>query len=117
MTSLVTCLGVGKGTWAYTSKLIEAEPWEKVFIITEEFGLKFTPGRDVNFVIVKEDQLLAEMIEAIVKQMENKVPDTEVALNMISGSGKMHMATLSALMKCGLGLRLVAMTSEGMKEV
>ncbi|MEK6968068.1 MAG: hypothetical protein AABX51_05550 [Nanoarchaeota archaeon] len=117
MTSLIVCLGVGKGTWAYVSKLIEAEPWNKVFIVTDEAGLSYTANREISFVVIKEEQFLSEMIETIKKQLDGKIPDTEAAVNFVSGTGKVHMAILSALLKIGLGIRLVAMTPEGMKEV
>ena len=117
MTSLVACLGTTKGTLAYIQKLIDAEPWEKIFLVSDESGLSFSPGKPVSFIVVKEDLLLSEMVELIKKQIENRVPDTEVALNLISGSGKLHMAILSALMKSGLGIRLVGMSKDGMKEI
>ena len=50
-------------------------------------------------------------------QLKEKINDIEVALNMISGSGKLHMATLSALLKLGLGIRLIALTKQGVKEI
>jgi len=36
---------------------------------------------------------------------------------MTSGSGKEHMALLSALLKLGLGIRLVSFTNNGIKEL
>ena len=41
----------------------------------------------------------------------------ETAVNLISGDGKEHMALLSALLKLGVGIRLIALTKEGVKEV
>ena len=49
--------------------------------------------------------------------LSEKIVGTEVALNMISGTGKEHMALLSAVLKSGLGVRIVANTVEGMKEL
>ena len=42
---------------------------------------------------------------------------TEAAVNLISGNGKEHMAVISALMKLGLGIRLIALTPNGIKEI
>lgn len=36
----------------------------------------------------------------------------EVGLNLFSGSGALHMATLSAILKCGGGIRLVHFENE-----
>ena len=117
MTSLIVSLGVGKGTWAYVGKLIDAEPWDRVFVVTDETGLSLRANKKLDFVVVKEEQFLAEMVETIKKQLDGKIADTEVALNFVSGTGKVHMAILSALLKLGLAIRLVAMTPEGMKEI
>lgn len=119
MTDLVACLGTGKGTWAYLQKLIESEQWEKVFLITNEFGREnFTsPNKNTSFIIINEELLLADIVKLVKAQLEKNVSGTEVALNFVSGTGKVHMALLSALLQLGLGIRLIALTPEGVKEV
>lgn len=117
MTSLVVCLGTGKGTLTYVRKLIDTEPWDKVFVVTDETGLSFSAEKKLNFIVVKEEQFIWQTVEGIQKQIDNKVRDTEVALNFVSGSGKIHMAVVAALLKSGLGIRLVVLTPEGLKEI
>ena len=41
----------------------------------------------------------------------------EVGLNFISGTGKEHMALLSAVLKLGIGIRFFALTKDGVKEI
>jgi len=60
---------------------------------------------------------LLELVEDIKKQLKDKISGTEVALNLVSGTGKEHMAILSAILKLGLGLRFIALTKDGVKEV
>ncbi len=118
MTFLVACLGEGKGTWAYLGGLIDGQAWEKVFMVTNEFGKeKFSSKKEAEFIIINENLPLSDLVELVRSQLEKKVSGTEVAFNMVSGSGKMHMAALSALLKLGLGIRLVALTQEGVKEI
>ena len=57
------------------------------------------------------------LAEDIRKQLENRIIDTEVALNFISGTGKEHMALLSAVLKMGLGIRMMSLTPNGIQEV
>ena len=38
MSILVASLSTGKGTWLQVSKLIDTEKWDKVYLITNEFG-------------------------------------------------------------------------------
>ena len=51
------------------------------------------------------------------QKLKEKISGIEVGLNIVSGSGKEHMALISALLKLGIGIRLVALTSNGVKEV
>jgi len=119
MTTLIACLSTGKGTWGHVARLIADEDWEKVILITNEFGKENfkIEKKDVELIVVNSMKFLPELIEDIKKQLEGKIKGTEVALNMVSGSGKEHMALLSALLKLGLGIRLIALTKEGIKEI
>jgi hypothetical protein len=118
MTSLVACLSSGKGTWAHISKLIEEQEWDSIFLITNDFGVQnFKPEKAVNYILIDSNKFLSEIAKDIKSQLEGKIKDLEVAVNLISGNGKEHMATISALTKLGLGIRLIALTPDGIKEV
>jgi len=118
MASLIACLSSGKGTWAHVDRLINEQQWEKIFLVTNNFGIEnFKPKKPVEFVVIDENKFLPEITEEIRKQLKDKINDTEVALNFISGNGKEHMALLSAVLKLGLGIRLIALTPEGIKEI
>ena len=118
MTSLIACLSSGKGTWGHVARLISDQEWANIFLITNEFGKEnFKPEKPVEYILINSNRLLPDLIDDIKKQLETKIKDIEVAVNLISGSGKEHMAILSALLKLGVGIRLIALTSEGIKEV
>jgi hypothetical protein len=109
MTDLVACLSTGKGTWTDVLKIVDSENWEKIFIITNEFGIKnFSCTKKVNFVIIDDAKLTKEITNDIVKQMQGKIDGFEIALNILSGTGKEHTAILSALLKLGLAVRFVS---------
>ncbi len=116
MTELIACLSTGKGTWAHVSKLMENE-WDKVFLVTNDFGLKFDMHGKGEFVVTDFNKGISSIIEDIVGQLDGKLKGFEVALNLASGSGKEHMAIISALIKLGVGFRLVVLTKEGIKEI
>lgn len=118
MTDLIACLSSGKGTWVHISKLIEEGEWKNIFLITDEFGKeKFNPKKQVEFILINQNRFLSELIEDIKAQLKEKIQSTEVAVNLISGTGKEHMAIISALLQLGLGIRLVALTQNGIKEI
>ena len=111
MTVFVVCVGEGKGTWGFVSQLISSESWERIIIVTTSyFKEKFVPAKTCEFVVCNEDSSLDEISAQIQKSLNNLFGD--VAVNFVSGSGKLHMATMSALLKAGVGIRLVGIDSE-----
>ena len=118
MTDLVACLSSGEKSWAHVARLIKEQEWKKVFIITDDFGKKnFKSEKNVEFIVVNFQKPVFELIEGIRKELKGKITDLEVALNLVSGNGKEHMAVLSALLKLGVGIRLMAVTKEGIREL
>ncbi len=119
MTELVACLGIGKGSWKYMQNLIKSEEWENVFLITNTFGAEkfFIEGTSVNFIIINDNNNVFELVNSIYNQLKERIQGTEVAVNFISGSGKEHMALLSALLKLGLGIRMVGLKDSKVKEL
>ena len=67
--------------------------------------------------LINANDELPVLIEKIRKGMSGKISGTDVAFNMVSGSGKEHMAVLSALLKLGVGIRLVSYVNDSLKEI
>jgi len=118
MTQLIACLSTGKGTWSHVSRLINEEAWDKVFLITNSFGKEnFTSAeKPVEFMEIDQNKPLIELRDDIKTHLKDKL-DGDVAVNLISGTGKEHMAIISALLQLGVGIRLIAHTKEGIKEI
>ncbi len=118
MTDLVACLSVGKGSWGHVGRLINSQEWSKIVLITNDFGAKnFKSEKSAELVTLDINLPLKQMIEKIQTELKGKLDGTEVAVNLASGTGKEHMALLSAIMKLGLGFRLVALTMDGVTEL
>jgi len=118
MTDLIACLSTGKGTWGHVKRVIEEEQWENVYVVTNQFGAdKFAAGKEFTKIIIDPMLSINDMSRQIQASLKDNVKGTEVAINLISGSGKEHMALVSAIMKMGLGFRLIALTKEGITEV
>ena len=115
---LVACLSTGKGTWGHVSRLIQDQDWEKIFLITNDFGKEnFSQQKPSEFIVVDSRKPMMELRDEIKERLKDKIKCTEVALNMASGTGKEHMALLSALLQLGVGIRIVALTKEGIQEL
>ncbi len=116
MTDLIASLTTGKGTWTDVIKIIDSEEWENIFLITNEFGVKnFRSKKQVKFVVINGKKPSYFIVKDIIKQLEGKINDFEVALNISSGTGKEHMAIMAALLKLGLALRFVTIENNGLK--
>ncbi len=108
MTDLVASLTTGKGTWTEVIKIIDSEEWDNIFLITNEFGIKkFQTKKKVNFVVIDDKKTSDAIVKDIIKQLEGKVNGIEVALNLISGTGKEHMTIMAALLKLGFAVRFI----------
>ncbi|MCX6710169.1 MAG: hypothetical protein NTV63_04445 [Candidatus Woesearchaeota archaeon] len=117
MTCLVAVLSSGKGTWAYLGAIIEKEPWEKIFLVTndfgrENFGKRVKTEKQVEFIVLNPEKTIPELIDSIAGALSGKIADFQVALNIISGEGKEHTAVLAALLRLGLAVRLVALDKD-----
>ena len=115
---LVACLSTGKGTWGHVSRLINDGEWSKIILVTNNFGKEnFTNEKKTEMIVIDDRGPLESIRDSLVKELKEKLEGPEVAVNFASGSGKEHMALMSALLKCGLSLRFYALTTDGMKEI
>ena len=119
MSTLIANLSTGKGTWGHVSRLIEEKEWEKIILVTNEFGKEnFTNKNEKTaLVIIDPNQSLKDLQKEIQSKLKDLITDTEVYLNLVSGTGKEHMALLSSLLKLGLGINLIALTKDGIEEI
>ena len=118
MTVLVANISSGQGTLAHIAKVIADESWEKVYLIATEETKNFKCDKPSEMIIIHLNKTMSEISEDIRNKLQDKLKgELEIALNIISGSGKEHMALISALLKIGVGFRLIALTREGIKEI
>jgi len=120
MSELIICLSTGKGTWGHVSRLIQDGEWEKIFLVTNDFGREnFTSDKPAEFLVIDPNKEINELRDDMYNQLKSKVKvgEVDIGLNLVSGTGKEHMALMSAVLKLGIGVRLVALTKEGIQEV
>jgi len=110
MPTLIACLSSGKGTWTEVNKLINSQPWDKVFLITNQFGKDnySVSSEKVELIVIDTFKEIPELVKVIKSNLNGRIKDFEVALNLVSGSGNEHMALLEAIMELGLNFRLVS---------
>ncbi|MFH1239979.1 MAG: hypothetical protein V1672_02075 [Candidatus Diapherotrites archaeon] len=120
--AFIATLGIGKGTWGHVARLISEGEWDKVVLISNEWGKE-------NFKISKDEEENAKKLKnsdwAIVNTnagfdtikdvIKDKLPSGDVHVSLISGSGKEHMAVLAALKESGTNFKLITLTGDGTK--
>ena len=110
--TLMAVLGVGKGTWGHVARLISEEEWERILLISNEWGKEnFAPVKEAEWIIVNN----RSGFEVIKDEIKNNLPGNEIVLSLISGSGKEHMAVLAALKDKKSDFQIVILTGEGTK--
>ncbi len=118
MTVFVATLGSDTGTRKHVQRIIEEGEWDKsVLITTKDAQTGFTCAKDITWVIVDTELFLTPLKEHIKKAITGSIGFGDVAVNFVSGGGKIHMATLGALLELGAGIRLIALTPEGVREI
>ena len=109
---LVTLLSEGKETWAQASGLIQKGEWDNIILIGESSARDFTCSKEHEFVEFKKDNVVG-MKQELLEKLKPVIKGIEVALSIASGSGKEHMALISALLSVPVGIRFTALTKEG----
>lgn len=115
---LIACLSTGKGTWGHVNRLIQDSNWNKIFLITNDYGKEnFSKDDKTELIAINLNQGIKELRDDMIKNLKDKIKGTEVAVNIISGTGREHMALIAALLKLGVGFRLIALTKDGVEEI
>ena len=113
----VGLLSSGKGTWGQVIGLIKREKWEKIILIGDSYAKRTFSSlgleKDVDFMEINLEKGIKELIEDLKKKLKPKISGTEVALSIASGSGKEHMALISALLNLPVGIKFAVLTKEG----
>ncbi|MBW2990384.1 hypothetical protein KY348_01625 [Candidatus Woesearchaeota archaeon] len=119
MTDLVACLSTGKGTWTDVLQLVKKEEFENIYLIVNNWAkenLKLE-RENLHMIVVNANDKISIIRDKIIKELQGKIKDFEVAVNIDSGSGKEHTAIITALMKLGLAMRFVSVEGEEITEI
>ena len=109
---LVALLGSGKGTWGQTAGVIKRGEWDKIILIGDNFAKQFKSEKDFEFIEINSSRIM-DLKNEIHKKLKGKIKGTEVALTIASGTGREHMALISALLTLPVGIRFTALTKDG----
>ncbi|VVB80649.1 Uncharacterised protein [uncultured archaeon] len=117
MAQLVALLSKGEGTWGQVSGLIKRGEWEKIIVIGDTYAKNFmVEGAQFDFVEADLEKPLVALKQELTTKLKPKLDSdfsSEVSLSIASGTGKEHMALVSALLAIPVGVRFTALTKDG----
>ncbi len=122
MTILICCVSGISAEQAHVKKLVSSQEWEGVICVGFEeknslfSGLPFIQNKDTQYIQCSSNQMIPDVSQYILDKIKN-IESYEVALNLVSGSGKLHMGLLAAILKTGLGIRLIGISEKGIIEI
>jgi len=103
---------------SHVKALIEKNDWDGVFVVTTEdvVGSLEYEG-EVGFLLIDSKKATETIMDDIYTKLKGNLSGFQVAVNLFSGTGKEHMAILGAILKLGMGVRLVKQGKEEVEEL
>jgi len=111
---LVAFLGNDKDNWGQLSGLVNKAGWDKIIFVKNKEAENF-PAENIETINVDGSKPLLDLKKDIVDKLKGRISEFEVALSIASGTGKEHMALISALLSVPVGIRLVVYTKNGVE--
>ena len=114
---LVAFLGNDKETWGQVNGIINHSEWEKIIIVKSKTAEDYDSPKESDLVIVDTSKPLLELKEELITKLKTKLSGFDAHVSIASGTGKEHMALISALLTIPVGIRLVVFTKNGVETI
>ncbi len=114
---LVAFLGEDSENWGQITGLINRGNWDKIILVKNTQTKSFPINEKTELITVESSKKLLELKKELMQKLKGKFSEFEACVSIASGTGKEHMALLSALLSLPVGIRLVAFTKNGVEFV
>src|SRR3989344_6814842 len=114
---LVAFLGNDKETWGQVTGLINRGEWEKIILVKSKTADDYESSKDAEIIQVDTSKPLIELKEDLISKLKTKLSGFDAHVSIASGTGKEHMALISALLTIPVGIRLVVFTKNGVETI
>ncbi len=112
---LVAFLGNDAEAWGQVTGLINRGDWEKIILVKSNSSQEYISQKKVEIVNVDSSRPLIDLKKEIMEKLKGKLSGFDASLSIASGSGKEHMALISALLSLPVGIRFVVFTKNGIE--
>lgn len=114
---LVASWGTGKAEQNHLLKIIESGMFDHIILVSFSAADVPKAKENMEIVILDPQKAIVDLVTELTQKMAGKIKEFDAGINIVAGDGKLHMVIFSALLKNGLGIRLVAYTLDGPKEI
>ncbi len=114
---LVAFMGDDKENWGQVNGLINRGEWSKIIIVKSKSSEDYESPKDADIVVVDTSKPLLDLKEDMINKLRKKFEGFDVHVSIASGTGKEHMALISALLSVPVGIRLVVFTKNGVEVI
>lgn len=112
---LIAFLGSDKETWGQVTGLINHGDWEKVILIKSQHAKEFPTPKNGESITIDSSRSLIDLKSDMMQKLRGRFSGLDAHLSIASGTGKEHMALISALLSLPVGIRLVVFTKNGVE--
>jgi len=113
---LIAFLGEDKENWGQVSALVNRFECEKIILIKNKDAQGFPTTPKCKTIKIDSTKPLIELKTELTETLKKELSgDFEVAISLASGTGKEHMALISAALSVPVGIKIIAYTKEGIK--
>jgi hypothetical protein len=114
----VSFIGEDSENWGQIKAIINRIDSAKIILLKNKNAPAFPTSPKTVIINVDSDMPLLELKQDIIDKLKNEISkEFEVGVSLASGSGKEHMALISALLSVPVGIRLVVYTKEGLQYI
>ena len=114
--NLIAFVGPDKENLGQVSALINRMDCEKIILLKDKSAPNLQTNEKCVTVEIDSTKTLSELKAQIQEKVKKEIGNEfEVALSIASGTGKDHMAIISALLAIPVGIKLVAFTKNGIE--
>ncbi len=113
--NLISFLGNDKENLGQIAALINKGEWDSIFLLKYKETLNIQTTKPYKTIELSNSDLLSLKSSIQEKLKPLLSSEFEVALSLASGTGKEHMALISALLSIPVGIKLTAFTKKGIE--
>lgn len=112
----VAFVGNDQETWGQITALLNRLEYDTAVLVVAKQAAGYPTNEKTQIINIDSEQSMSALRDELASKLKKVIGgEFEVMLSLASGTGKEHMALLSALLNLPVGVKLVVYTKEGVQ--